>query len=164
MLSLLPYVGPMWYHRVAVEHMLHHGIACWGDVHWQLQGSGRLPCNTLAEPLRTIEHAWGDRYLAKLSINSVVGLWASTKTHSFSVLTSSHPADCPQSLLTRHFSYGDASVIDYISATPLIDNATMRPIHDLRMHTEATRMAQLLFIMTRLGCPPRSVENVKTDK
>ena len=26
-LSTLPYVGPMWYHRVAVEHMLHCGIA-----------------------------------------------------------------------------------------------------------------------------------------
>ena len=26
-LALLPYVGPMWYHRVAVEHMLHSAIA-----------------------------------------------------------------------------------------------------------------------------------------
>ena len=54
-------------------------------------------------------------------------------------------------------------MIDYIRATPIIDNATMRPIHDLVMHTEASLMAKLSYVITRLGCPPRSIRCVKTD-
>ena len=27
--SLLPYTGPGWYRRVAVEHLLHYGVATW---------------------------------------------------------------------------------------------------------------------------------------
>ena len=49
-LSLLPYVGRMWYHRVAVEHLLHHGIATWDDLTWSLHATGRLPPNTLEAP------------------------------------------------------------------------------------------------------------------
>ena len=33
-LSMLPCVGPMYYHKVAVEHMLHFGIACWEHIKW----------------------------------------------------------------------------------------------------------------------------------
>ena len=71
--------------------------------------------------------------------------------------------DCPTSLLQRHFTYGENLVVDHISATPLIENATMRPIHDLVMGAEQTRMAQLHYIVTKQGCPPRSVKHVKTD-
>ena len=78
-LSILPYVGRMWYHRVAVEHMLHHGIATWADIKWSLNATGRLPPSTLEGPLDAIERAWGsDRHLAKLSVNSMIGLWAAT--------------------------------------------------------------------------------------
>ena len=160
----MPYVGPMWYHRCSVEFLLHHGKASWSDILWQLDATGRLPHDTLVEPLLTIERAWGDeRYFAKMAVNALIGLWASTKTHTFSVLTSSEPQDCPTSLLKRHFAYGEQSVVDHISATPLIENATMRPLHDLVMAAEATRMAQLYYVVTRLGCPPRAVKDVKTD-
>ena len=61
----------MFYHKVAVEHMLRFGIACWEDIKWQLKATGRLPHKTLAEPLLDIERAWGaDRHLAKSSIHS----------------------------------------------------------------------------------------------
>ena len=59
-LSLLPYVGPMWYHRVAVEFLLHHGICAWQDITWQLHATGKRAPNTLEGPLRTIERAWVD--------------------------------------------------------------------------------------------------------
>ena len=144
----------MWYHKIATEHLVHFGIACWDDTKWQLQATGRLPRNTLVEPL--LERAWGaeNKHLVTSSINSMIGLCASTRTHSYSVLTSSQPGDCPSSVLTRRFAYGEESVIDHINVTPLLDNATMRPIHDLIMHTESTRMAQLCYIITRLGRPP----------
>lgn len=163
-LSMLPYVGPMWYHRVAVEFMLHHGLAVWPDIKWQLDAASRLPKETLTEPLSTIERAWNDSQLAKHSINSMIGLWASTRTHSYSVITSSEPTDCPSSILTRHFAYGeDEKVIDNIGATRVIDNASYRPLHDMIMHTEATRMAQLKYILSQLQVPPRAIKNVKTD-
>ena len=163
-LTLLPYVGPMWYHRCSVEHMLHYGIASWDDVKWQLSASGRLPHDILVEPLLEIERAWGsDTHLAKYSINSMIGLWASTRTHQYSVITSSNPNDCPKSALTRNFQYADKCVIDHIQVTSLLDNASMRPIHDMVMGIEHTRMAQMYYIVKRLGCLCRSVKSVKTD-
>ena len=66
-------------------------------------------------------------------------------------------------MMARHFAYGDTHVVDYINMTPLLDNATTRPLHDFIMHTEATRVAQMCYIVTRLGCPPRSIKCVKTD-
>ena len=65
--------------------------------------------------------------------------------------------------MTRHFQYGDQHVTDHIQATPLLTNATMRPIHDMVMGVEHTRMAQPRYVLTRLGVPPRSIKHVKTD-
>ena len=94
----------------------------------------------------------------------MIGLWASTRTHTYSVTSSSDGADCGQSILKRHFSYGNnQSIIDHIKTTRILDNATWRPIHDLVVHTEATRVAQLCYIVTRLGCPPKNINCVKTD-
>ncbi len=39
----------------------------------------------------------------------------------------------------------------------------MRPILDLIMHTEATRVAQLCYIVKRLGVPVRCISSIKTD-
>ena len=41
--------------------------------------------------------------------------------------------------------------------------ASFRPIHDLTLHSEATRMAQALLIISRLGCPERYILQLKTD-
>ena len=41
----------MWYHRAAVEFMLHHGIANFDDITWSLDATGRLPPSTLEAPL-----------------------------------------------------------------------------------------------------------------
>ena len=49
-LGLLPYVGPLWYHRVAVEHLLHFGIAEFRDIKWQLNATGMLPRHTKGAP------------------------------------------------------------------------------------------------------------------
>ena len=35
-LNTLPFVGDGWYHRVAVEFGLHHGLLEWGDLKWSL--------------------------------------------------------------------------------------------------------------------------------
>ena len=50
-LNLLPYIGPMWYHRVAVEHLLHYAIATWDDLTWSFSSTGRLPANSFKGPI-----------------------------------------------------------------------------------------------------------------
>jgi len=49
-INLLPYNGPGWYHRVAVEHMLHYGQITWQDISHSLSSTGRVPPQCLAEP------------------------------------------------------------------------------------------------------------------
>ena len=167
-LTLPPYVGPSWYHRVVVEFLLHHGIAARSDILLHLNATGRLPPGTLKEPLDIIERAWGrDVHLAKFSVNAMVGLWASTRTHSHTVESSTISADCPprdMEGMLRLFEYDDQQlVIDHIYSTRMVDNSTMRPIHDLIMATEHVRMAQLYSAICKLGVPSRSIVSVKTD-
>ena len=50
-LALLPYVGPMWYHRVAVEHMLHYAIATWDNILFSLSSTGKLPADSFKTPI-----------------------------------------------------------------------------------------------------------------
>ena len=45
----------------------------------------------------------------------------------------------------------------------MLANATMRPIHDMIMATEAVRVAQLCYIVKRLGVPVRCISSIKTD-
>ena len=54
-LALLPYVGPIWYHRVAVEHMLHYGIAAWDNILFSSSSTGKLPAHCFRTPIQTME-------------------------------------------------------------------------------------------------------------
>ena len=60
-LSLSPYTGRGWYHRIAVEHMLHYGIITWSDVHWSLSSTAHISARALRTVLDTMEGAWGGR-------------------------------------------------------------------------------------------------------
>jgi hypothetical protein len=92
--SLLPYYGPGWYHRIAVEFLLHYARITWADITWSLSATGKIPPACLSEPLRVMEEAWGDEtYLAKLSINSCIGLWAKDSHYVYHVKTSQDPVD-----------------------------------------------------------------------
>lgn len=163
-LSIVPYCGNMWHYRVATDLLLHFGICAFDDIKWQVNGTGRLPPDTLADPLRTIGRACGpDRHLSKSSTNSMIGLWAATKTHAYPVITSSIASGCPQSIPTRDFAHGEASVVDYVRVTPLLQDATVRPMPDLVMHAEATRLATLCCILSRLIFIPNCINSVKTD-
>ncbi len=164
-LSLLPWVGPMWYHRCAVEHLLHYGICQWSDCLWSLEATSHIPKECLQEPLRIMEEAWGEeRDLAKFAVNALVGLWATTPSCVYTVVTSSSSTDGEGALLKRIIDYGDGeTTVDHIKATKVLQNSSMRPIHDMIMATEATRMAQLAFILQALGVPQRDIADVKTD-
>ena len=52
---------------------------------------------------------------------------------------------------------------DYIFASSLLTNTSMRPVHDQIMCTEHVRLAQLLFCLQALKVPPRCLKCIKTD-
>jgi hypothetical protein len=153
----------MWYARVAVEFGLHHGLITWDDVRWSLNATGRLPANTFADALSAMERAWGDDHLAKLAINSLIGLMARDDTCRFQCVTSKDSEDAPGHTAKRQVVFKGDYTIDWISKVELHTNATLRPIHDQIMHTEAVRVAQLLFIAKQASIPPACVKYLKTD-
>ena len=160
-LSRLPFVGPGWYHRVAVEHLLHYGKIRWGHISHSFSATGRLPAGCFRGPLEKMEAAWRDPALAKRAVNMMVGVWAIDRSESYSVVSSGSPADGQGCWAKR--PVGDGGVVDYIFRTVLLDNASMRPIHDQILHTEACRVAELLFLVQRCGVPQRCITDVKTD-
>ena len=73
--SFLGYAGPGWQHRVQTEWLLHTGVITWEDVKHTLTATAHLPAGLLTEPLEQMERAWDDdEVLAKLSVNSLIGL------------------------------------------------------------------------------------------
>ena len=165
-LSSLPFVGDGWYHRVAVEFGLHHAIIRWVDVLWSFSATGRIPRDAFEAPLAKMEAAWGedpDGY-AKMSVNMCVGLWATDTTTLLSVKSAVSAVDGAGAWVRRHFEYAEGrAVIDSIFQTKLLTNASFRPLHDMIMHTEATRVAQMRFIIESLGIPTKCIVDVKTD-
>ena len=66
--------------------------------------------------------------------------------------------------MRRQVEFGDGQTIcDHIFVTKVLGNSSVRPIHDQIMHSEATRLAQALFILSSLGIPQRCIKDVKTD-
>jgi hypothetical protein len=57
--SFLGYSGPGWQHRVQTEWLLHTGVIKWEHITETLTATAHLPAGLLAEPLETMERAWG---------------------------------------------------------------------------------------------------------
>ena len=163
-LSLLPFVGRGWYHRVAVEWMLHTGVCRWQDLIFSLTSTGKIPVQCLAEPLKQMEDAWGEHDdLAKFSINAMIGLWAIDNTTIFHVKVSRDPVEGAGCWGSRHVEYEGGSTTDWIFANKLLTNGSMVPIHTQILQTEHVRIAQLLFAIKSLSVPLRCVKQLKTD-
>ena len=160
--NLLGYSGPGWQHRVQTEWLLHTGVITWEDVSHTLTATAHLPASILAEPLEKMEEAWGDNcVLAKLSVNSLIGLWAIDEASTLKVQTSTREDDAPrQGCLTSTFHYDGGFVYDFLTRTKLVSNASCRPLHDLCMCTEAVRVGQMLLALRLSNAIPYEL---KTD-
>ena len=110
-----------------------------------------------------MEEAWQGSLNAKLSVNQMVGLWAKDAMESFSVKSSRAAEDGQGHYCTQTFEYSGGYITDWVFRTRLLSNASMRPIHDQIMQTEATRLAQLLYAVKALGVPEKAITSVKTD-
>ena len=119
---------------------------------------------TSENPIDTMEKAWSRKYdgkrHAKNSVNSMIGK-LDIRDDAASLLRSTRteddlkPLSSGQACLKTHTEYEGGSIYDYVLKTKLVDNASFRPIHDLTLHTEATRMAQALAIIEKPGTPSK---------
>jgi hypothetical protein len=154
----------MWYHKAAVEFLLHHGICEWRDITFSLNATGKVPTQCVSKPLEIMENAWGeDVDMAKFSINSMLGLWSTDAQCVYHVKTSTDPADGHGAWAKRLVTWEGGETFDFIFARKVITNATMRPIHDVIMATEHVRVAQVLFCLSCLKVPKRCIKDIKTD-
>ena len=167
---MLPFQGSGWYTKPAAQWLLHTGKIVWADCKHKVDASCRHPANYLREALATMEDAWGDDDVyRKLSINSMIGTFAIEEDTAYMLRSSGCEQDLAilsngDEVIKIKTDYGEGLVWDYVFATRLErGGATMRPIHDLCLHAETTRLAQMCAIIEKLGTPPRSILQFKTD-
>ena len=107
-----------------------------------------------------------ERCLRKNSINSMIGTF-DIREDSAWLLRSSRteddlkPLSNGQACLNIRTDYEGGSIYDYVLRTKLVDNASFRPLHDLTLHSESTRMAQALAIIEKLGTPQKCIYELK---
>ena len=146
--------------------MLHVGLCDFKEIKLSLQATAHVRPTCLRQVLETMEAAWPaeEKNLLKLSVNAMLGLWCAPTDLTYHVRTSQHAADCPGYHMKRVVRYGEGqSTTDYIYATKLIGNRSMRPIHDFVMALEHVRVCMCKFAVERLGLPPRAIRQMKTD-
>jgi hypothetical protein len=67
-----------------------------------------------------MEVAWGDSPLAKLAVNSLIGLWAIDACYSHTLRSSPYETDAPTDSLKQTFHYEGGLIYDFISSTRLM--------------------------------------------
>ena len=170
LLENMPYQGPSYYMRVAVQYMLHKGIISWDHILFGINASAHLPPNTLRGPLETMENAWPDtdigRDLKKKSINSMLGLMCIEEPSVW--MTKSFYQDETKYMdgwrCKSETDFAHGTVLDVYYQTTLDSGfRSMRPLHDIALHTEATRLAMAVHALKALGVPKQDITTLKTD-
>jgi hypothetical protein len=99
----LGYTGPGWVHRIQAEFLLHHGVVSWADISHVFSATAHYPCDLLAAPLREMETAWEGSPLAKLAVNSLIGLLSIDETRTFKLRSSHRDSDAPAGSIKHMF-------------------------------------------------------------
>ncbi len=141
----LGYTGVGWQHRVQTEFLLYMRVISWEDISHTLTATAHLPAGLLTTPLRQMEEAWLGDPLAKLAVNSLIGLWAIDQASSHSLQSSNYETDAPINSLKQTFYYQGGCTYDFITSTAILSSSTCRPLHDLCMCTEAVRIGQVIY-------------------
>ena len=58
-LAQLPYWGPGWYGERTCRFLLSHNIVRWDHIRYSFTATAHVPCEYLAERLRTLDDCWG---------------------------------------------------------------------------------------------------------
>ena len=149
LLHALPYHGPAWYLKPAVEYLLHTSKATWADLRWGVTASAHLAGDVLRGAFDVMEKAWEDVVQAgespnrttpaKDSINCWVGtcgmrLHPSLRTHlSFEKGAFDR---------TTEDAYGVKGLFEYSRETKTLDSGSYRVVYDWCLCVEHVRLAQ----------------------
>jgi hypothetical protein len=130
---------------VQTEFLLYMRVLSWEDISHTLTATAHLPAGLLTAPLRQMEEAWEGDPLAKLAVNSLIGLWAIDQVFSHSLRSSTYETDAPVGSLKQTFHFEGGCTYDFITSTRLQCSSTCRPLHDLCMATEHVRVGQVIY-------------------
>ena len=146
-MTLLPYVGPGWYPKVSLD----------------LNAASHVTAERLAPALDVMEQAWpkGEEHMAKLAVNSIIGLMAHNSNKAYTLRSSSNELDATGADTRQLLYVGEGRYVwNFITTRSIHNNGTLRPIHNCMLGFEATMVAR---IRRELGLPPKYIKQVKTD-
>jgi hypothetical protein len=110
-----------------------------------------------------METAFEGSPLAKLAVNSLIGLLSMDETKTNKVRSSRRDADAPAGAMKQVFHYGangEHIMYNFVSEERLLSNTSTRPLHDLALCTEAVRVGQMLYCIQQSRAVPYEL---KTD-
>ena len=147
-LALLPYHGPGWYAKPAIEYCLHVKRLTWDDLRWGVRASGRVEGDAIRAALDVMERAWEgisrpNDAPAKRSINTWIGCCGMKDSLAKLRTTVSYDVgDSPPGVTEINQVCGNPGLHMYTRETREIDSGTTRPIYDYCLAVEHTRLAQ----------------------
>jgi len=151
-ISALPFYGPAWYARPAVEYLLHTKRVTWDDLKTGITATGRIEGDAVRSALDIMEAAWADitrlespeDNLAKRSFNNWIGCCGMPPY--MSRLKTTLSGDLGDFSPTADKSTQVKTILPglhmYTATIPEVDSGTYRPIYDYCLAVEHTRLAQ----------------------
>ena len=167
MVRQAPHVGPAWRTREVCAFLLNVGVLTWDDIPYGINATCRLPCDFLETALDKIDETREKTCKPdekKLSINSMLGLWANPKQYSFLVKT--------------HEPYMDDAVFEGVKVRRLlkefaleevvmrfeqVSNSTMSTIHRQVIDAEQVILAKMRRELMKCGLSFRELKEVRVD-
>jgi hypothetical protein len=159
----LGYTGEGWYARVAAEWWLHTGVITPQDISHVLRATAHLPHDVFRTPLDEMRTAWQDAHMDKQAVNSLIGLWFLDEAVSYRHFSSSDVRDAPAGDWRQSvFVHPGGQEYDWVKVESLVNTTSYRPILDLVLSTECTRVGQAIYALKRQGLG-RHILEYKTD-
>jgi hypothetical protein len=159
LLESLPYHGPAWYHKVAIEFCLHTHKLTWGDLVYGITASGHIGGDEARAAVDALDAAWegiegiheGDRP-NKRAINNMVGVFgmAPGGTRWKSWMSFEDEGIRFNSVRSRenvHNAHSIQGLREHMAQQLLVDPSTYRPLYDLCLCTEHVRLAQCYQVL-----------------
>jgi len=170
--NLLPYQGPRFYHRAAVEFLLTYKKITWDDIKLGFQASAHLKADFMARSIQDVRSIWesvADERTAKEALNAAWGVMSIREHLTYSVATT----DCGDDVVGRFggippcqkdvFELPDGMIRDYIHIQTYDTYATLTPIHQMCLDLELVRVAQALHILYLQGVLYSEICELRTD-
>ena len=158
-LAGLPYHGPGWYSKIAVQFCLRTNKLTWQDLRYGLTASGHIPGDEVRAVIDQMDAAWKGIKLnnkfddpPKRSVNSAVGAWGmkpgGVQLKGWASFRGEYPSpevidnDLPKNVKGNSAMFGVPGLFGKVAALELRDPSSYRPLYDMCLCTEHVRLAQ----------------------